>query len=287
MRIRSFPDKNYKAVYINGKTVRIAIDSKKPIQELDYPEFYDVKLTNRCPGNCPYCYQSSVAFEKDYEAVDKLTRFFGAMDENQRPFQIAYGGGEPTIHYQFHDVMRLTREFDISPNYTTSGLFIMDDADKVIETTKKYCEGVAVTCHKHLEQYWRKATEAFIEAGVFTNFHILIDTLADVLEFASIYSEWKGKVKYFVLLPVIEQGRKKNPKRDYRHLFEYLRSKQESGDITDIAFGSNFYPYLKDEIWLDVDLYEPEIMSKYLDLKDMSIYKSSFDTTHRVKRVEV
>lgn len=45
-----------------------------------------------------------------------------------------------------------------------------------------------------------------------------------------------------------------------------------------IAFGANFYPYLlKGGHNIKVALYEPEIMSKFLDLKDMKVYPSSFN----------
>ena len=48
MRNRREPEANYSSVYINGKTLRIPIDPKKPITELKYPEFYDVSLGNKC-----------------------------------------------------------------------------------------------------------------------------------------------------------------------------------------------------------------------------------------------
>jgi MoaA/NifB/PqqE/SkfB family radical SAM enzyme len=94
VKIRTFPESNYKAIYFNGKTIRFQIDGTKDISDLEYPEFYDVKLTNRCMGRCMWCYQDSKDEDKDYEAVEKLNKFFDSMDENQKPFQIAYGGGE-------------------------------------------------------------------------------------------------------------------------------------------------------------------------------------------------
>ena len=48
MKIRIFPEKNYKAIFKDGKTLRIALDKSKPILDLDYPEFMDVKITDRC-----------------------------------------------------------------------------------------------------------------------------------------------------------------------------------------------------------------------------------------------
>jgi len=56
IKVRVFPEHNYKGIHLNGKTIRIAIDPKKAITELKWPEFYDVKVTPYCKGNCPYCF---------------------------------------------------------------------------------------------------------------------------------------------------------------------------------------------------------------------------------------
>jgi hypothetical protein len=56
IKTRIFPEANYKAVWFNGKTIRIALNPNKPITDLDYPEFYDVKITGKCKGKCPWCF---------------------------------------------------------------------------------------------------------------------------------------------------------------------------------------------------------------------------------------
>lgn len=91
IRSRVFPDKNYKGIYFGNKTMRIALDPSKPILELDHPEFYDVKITDKCFGKCPYCYMDSKP--KDSHANDiigKINSFFGKMSENVKPFQVNY-----------------------------------------------------------------------------------------------------------------------------------------------------------------------------------------------------
>ena len=60
--------------------------------------------------------------------------------------------------------------------------------------------------------------------------------------------------------------------------FDYLFDElQALGDISNIAFGALFHPELKKRPWVDVSLYEPEIMSKYLDMDEMILSNSSFD----------
>ena len=63
MKTRVFPEHNYKGIHINGKTIRIALDPKKPIEELKWPEFYDVKVTPYCEGNCSYCVHPDTLIE--------------------------------------------------------------------------------------------------------------------------------------------------------------------------------------------------------------------------------
>lgn len=270
---RVFEDKNYSAIYCNGKTIRIPLDSTKPVLELNFPEFYDVKITGYCSGNCHYCYQDSTQTQVHYEDIIKKTvTFFGPMTKNERPFQVALGGGNPNEHPDFKPLLASLDALGIVPNYTTNGIGLTDE---IIKATKKYCGGVAVTCHEHLDSTWRSASKALYDNGIMLNFHNLISDKKSVDNFIDIYNEWKDKVDYFVLLPLLDQGRSTdalNPK-----VVDNLFSRIKGLDESKIAFGANFYPYLKDKNHkLSVSLYEPEILSKYLDLKDMKIYKSSF-----------
>lgn len=284
VKMRSFPDKNYRAVYFNGKTIRFTIDDDKPIEDLDWPEFYDIKLTNNCIGHCPWCYQESIDGEKDYEAVHTLNTFFGNMTENQKPFQIAYGGGEPTGHYQFSEVMKLTRDHGIAPNYTSNGMFVHSDkCEEVIETTEKHCEGVALSCHPHLRHYWEDAANLYVERDVFLNFHNIIGDKKSVDDFFNIYDQWHDRIKYFVLLPLIAQGREGTGLVEYDYFFDKL---EKLDSMETIAFGANFYEQLVKRK-MPIFIYEPEIMSKYLDLKNMMLYPSSFATDRPIRQIKL
>lgn len=274
IKFRKEEKSNYKSIWVDGKTIRFAINSDMPILELEYPEFYDIKLTNNCKGKCSYCYMNSQNEEHYPDIVNKVKNYFSQMTENQRPFQIAYGGGEPTGHPEFINLLKVTFDLGIIPNYTTNGMFIdQDNKNDIIENTKKYCGGVAVSTHSHLKKYWIKAAKIFIENKIKTNFHIIISSKESIDSFIDIYEEWKDMIDYFVLLPIINTGRCENKEVDWKYFIERLPL-----DKSKLAFGANFYPYiLKEEKDLGIILYEPEIMSKFLDLKDMKIYNSSFN----------
>jgi organic radical activating enzyme len=277
MKVRKFPRSNYKAIHFNGKTIRIAIDPSKPITELDFPEFYDVKLTSKCRGNCPYCYMASEPHHHHaVDTVQKIKSFFGNMDKNQRPFQVALGGGEPTESPYFAGALKAFYDLGITPNYTTNGMwtdFEYVPFQNVINATKKYCGGVAVSCHPHLQKYWEDAALLYHINGIKLNFHIIISDAESCERFREIYDLWEERVDYFVLLPYIEQGRAEKKEIDWEYLVSILPE-----DTSKLAFGAHFYPFLLSHPGnLNVSLYEPEIMSKFLDLTDMRLYKSSFE----------
>lgn len=281
IKTRVFPEHNYKGIHLNGKTIRIALNPKKPIEELLYPEFYDVKVTPFCKGNCPYCYQNSTC-ESSHpkDIIKKFESFFGGLNENQKPFQIAFGGGEPTSHPDFCKLMRYSHDMGIIPNYTTNGMWVEyseKEKESVLRVTKEFCGGVAVSTHPHLKKQWTKAVDFYLSKNIFTNLHIIIGDRKSIDEFNSIYRRYHGMVKYFVLLPLTAQGRATESFVDW----EYFE-KNVKGSPEDVAFGANFYPHLiKDPTRFKVSLYEPEIMSAYLDLENMKVYKSSFSNEER------
>lgn len=277
LKKRVLPSNNYIGIFFNDKTLRLKIDSTKPITELEFPEFYDVKINSLCDGGCKYCYMNSTSKGENFEnLLEKVDSFFGAMSENERPFQVAIGGGNPTLHPDFIPVLKKFVDLGIMPNYTDNGMNITPE---LVAATKEYCGGVALSCHPHLDKYWKESFEKFHEAKVRTNFHIIISDKDSIDRFLDIYRGYKGRTDYFVLLPYEVQGRAKEKNLDFEYLFTAIKSIVDKGNsIQDIAFGALFYNYLiEHKDWLDISLYEPESMSKFLDMKDMTLYPSSFN----------
>jgi len=289
IKIRSFPDKNYKALFIRSTSMTIRLlhntDSGIPMSELDFPEFYDIKLTGKCGGGCPWCYMSATLDNDHYEVIPNLLRLFEPMSQNQRPFQIAYGGGEPTLHPDFEEILRTTKNLDIVPNFTTNG----DQSGittKVLQAIEDCSDGVAISCHPHLEKQWKHALQIYAElANTKMNLHIIISTPESVDYFIKVYEFYKGLVDYFVLLKFSPIGRaatmgiqKEVEQQATAKLFSFLK---ECKSIPDVAFGAHYFPDLAspENASIGASIYQPDMFSKYIDMKDMSIYSNSFETT--------
>lgn len=287
MKIRQFPESNYKGIFTKGKTIRIPLDPSKKITELKYPEFYDLAINGSAgggmckTGKCNYCYTS--ANKNGYytkNAARKVYDYFSKMDENQRPFQWAIGGnGEPTEHPEFVDLLKVGKELGIVPNYTTNGVLIHKNNIKLIEATKQYCGGVAVTCHPHLEFFWRRAIDILLENKIKVNLHLVISDKNSIEKFEEIFDEFNGKIDYFVLLPYMNVGFAADNKQniDFDCLEKFL---DRVKSYANIAFGSNFYPWLKNKgDKYNVSLYEPEILSKYIvfEQEKVRIFNNSFE----------
>jgi MoaA/NifB/PqqE/SkfB family radical SAM enzyme len=245
--------------------------------ELKYPEFYDVKITDKCMSLCPQCYQDSTPDKKNFSNLIKnFTSFFGKMTDNEKPFQIAIGGGEPTLHPNFFELLETSKKLGIVPNYTTNGMFAADPLlrDPVLYSTQLFCGGVAVSAHEHLDGHWKWAVELFVKAKVKTNIHVIISDKKSINRFLKLFDEYQNKVNYFVLLSYQVMGRAIPKQVESDYLFEKLK---RVNNISKISYGAMFYEELKKQRWLDVSLYVPEIFSKYLDMSNMKLYRSSFN----------
>lgn len=92
------------------------------------PELVDMKITNYCPFGCKFCYQSSTAEGRHAEEWDiyRMAMALGVL----KVFEVALGGGEPTMHPEFIEILETFRENGIVPNFTTRNHHWLRDPTK-------------------------------------------------------------------------------------------------------------------------------------------------------------
>lgn len=107
----------------NGAKVKITFDldeNGNPIQELECsqtPDLVDISITDYCPYNCSFCYRDSTKKGKhaDFKHIDRLARKMGEMEV----LEVAIGGGEPTRHPEFVEILRCFQDQKVTPNFTS------------------------------------------------------------------------------------------------------------------------------------------------------------------------
>jgi hypothetical protein len=122
--------------------------ASEPYTKAIAPELVDLKITDYCPYNCEFCYQASTRTGKAAPLwhIEEILSALGALGT----FEIAIGGGEPTTHPQFTQILNKTREVGIIPNFTTFAVDWLLDQE-VTEAVGEHCGGIGVSIHTGLD----------------------------------------------------------------------------------------------------------------------------------------
>jgi len=122
----------------SGKKIRMPLpDGTKPTSGT-FPDLMDLKITDRCIANCAHCYQDSKHDGDHAETSDVNDALFTASTLGV--FEVAIGGGEPTTHPDFAEILHTARQYGIVPNFSTQ------DAAGVLnhlDAIKENCGAVA------------------------------------------------------------------------------------------------------------------------------------------------
>ena len=151
-----------------------------------FPHLIDVGVMGHCihgkTGLCVKagigCYQSGLTVDEPNMAVDD---FRGIAEQcRHKTNQFALGGrGDPDQHEHFEDLLRICRDNDIVPNFTTSGYGMTPE---IAALCKKYCGAVAVSWYR--SDYTLRAIQMLLAAGVKTNIHYVLgkNTIDEALD---------------------------------------------------------------------------------------------------------
>lgn len=299
LKIREFPENNYKALWCNLKTIRLGEGAATELPS-NYSEFYDVSLGDKCQtGKCNFCYVSSNPDGQYYEGVAEtwkkwMDTFYEERDEHgiihtNKPFQIAIGSqGSADESPEFCNFIKAVYDSNVIPNYTTNGVILSQfdnpnskwyrQALSIITYTKACVGGVAVSFgNELLRKYANKAVEVLLnKCDTNVNIHHIISTKESVDKFVAEWARYGDDILYHVLLPLMPSGR--SNKGVEEGVFEYLENAIERNNIKNVAFGAHFIKDLrtsKIKTWL----YDEQCFSKNIILTPdrVQITPSSFN----------
>lgn len=146
-----------------------------------FPSLIDVGIMQKCVCSkyCNVnCYQKACDRTGDNMSLENYVSILEQC--KGKVFQLALGGaGDVDTHENFEDIMRITREYNIVPNFTTSGICMTKEK---AEICKKYAGAVAVS--EHYADYTEKALNLLLDAGVTTNIHFVLNnqTIDDAID---------------------------------------------------------------------------------------------------------
>ena len=141
-----------------------------------YPHLIDVGIMGHCihgkTGLCAKagigCYQSGMLVEQPNMTLEDFTSI--AKQSSGRCNQFALGGrGDPDQHEHFEEILKICRENNLVPNFTTSGYGMTPE---IATLCKQYCGAVAVSWYR--SSYTLAAIQMLLDAGVKTNIHYVL-----------------------------------------------------------------------------------------------------------------
>ena len=141
-----------------------------------FPHLIDVGVMGHCihgkTGLCAKagigCYQSGLTVTQPNMTVEDFRWI--AEQCRGRCNQLALGGrGDPDQHEHFEQLLKISRENDLVPNFTTSGYGMTPELAAIC---KQYCGAVAVSWYR--SEYTLSAIQMLLDAGVKTNIHYVL-----------------------------------------------------------------------------------------------------------------
>ncbi len=286
MMQRHFRGYNFIGIPEIGLTYRWGENLSENPDMAPWPELADISISNYCINDCEYCYRSSDksgAFMslEDYEFLMKEL----SCAEYGPVFQVALGGGEPLLHPNFNEILKITREkYDIIPNYTTSGKFF--NAEN-IKATKDYCGAIAISYDPYRDylslEELQKLGEKLRNKHLKVNIHFVVSEKTIPMATQILqgkYDEYMNVFNSIIFLTFKPGGRgqSKDSIKSPELLESFLKSVNQTKSTIKFGFDACFVPALLKFSKIDVDLIdscECGFFSVYIDEK-LNVMPCSF-----------
>lgn len=117
-----------------GAKLRLSFDTTQhpAPTKASSPELVDVKITDYCPYGCSYCYQGSTT--KGRHADKSTLSQIAYQLYDLKVFEVAIGGGEPTLHPKLEDFLSQLQWRQIVANMTTKNLkWLATEAKRLVD----------------------------------------------------------------------------------------------------------------------------------------------------------
>lgn len=240
-----------------------------------YPELIDLKITDCCYQNCPFCYQNSSSKGKDLD-IEKFKDFSYSL-RNNFPMEFAIGGGDIFTLYnsELEEIFKILKEVNkdniINITLNINSLKSLD-LDKM-KLLMKYVSGVGISISKAEEinylEYLKKVFNITLH---------IIPELIGIEETNKILDTLNDQYYYDVLLLGYKKlGRAtedvtKFNKKELDSIFNH-----KCRIAIDTCFANRYLDYMVNFNPITFTLNEGEF-SMYIDFTNETFSKSSYQT---------
>jgi radical SAM protein with 4Fe4S-binding SPASM domain len=169
---RHIGDYNFIADQESGMTFRWGKSFEDNPSFAPVPELVDISISNHCSKGCDYCYRDSKP-DGSFISLDDYKFILSSLNHQKygNVFQVALGGGEPLEHPEILEILDLTKQFNIVPNFTTNGKNI---TKTLVDNINGKVGAVAVSLN-NMNDINNSKIELLIKGGIRTNIHYVID----------------------------------------------------------------------------------------------------------------
>ncbi|MDR1608690.1 MAG: radical SAM protein [Deltaproteobacteria bacterium] len=275
--LRRYKESDYFVLFNqnNGSFLRYGKNDIDPFSNVKGPELLDISLTNFCARECDFCYRQSNKEGKfmplaDYSLIMGQAKKVGVL-------QVALGGGNPNQHPEFTKILKITRDHNIIPSYTTNGQGL---TDALYKSTKELCGAMAVSWYDpyiDAEAVIKKAKEYKIKV----NIHFLLSQNSlpraiDLLETRSDLLETINALVFLNYKPIhTPESLCLTDGYQIQYFFDLIKNIK----TCKIGFDSCIISYLplmgKDLVLESIDFCEAGRFSAYIS-EDLLLYPCSF-----------
>lgn len=143
----------------SGTKVRFSFnDDAAPYTKAATPELVDIKITDYCPMGCSFCYQSSTKAGV-HASLDSIRKYANTL-KKLKVFEVAIGGGEPTMHPDFPKILKIFKNRGIQPNFTTYSVAWLRD-EQIMQAVNECQPAIGVSVHNEKDiKKFQKIREA-------------------------------------------------------------------------------------------------------------------------------
>lgn len=193
----------------SGNKIRFSFADEPAPFAASAPELVDLSITDYCNEGCGFCYRGSTTRGAHAKRED-LHEILRALAE-EKVFEVAIGGGEPTLHpLFFSEILGSIRRRGMIPNFTTRKLDWLSD---VINVKRVLDAGAAFAFSVHNAEDVARLSRAIASTGAETDLKVYMQhalgSLVDEEQFAELIRAAESTRFSLTLLGYKQTGRGK------------------------------------------------------------------------------